>query len=184
MTFTERVASFLKKSLDGEEEEKDKKEKGDEEGSEEDLNLDGGGEGEEGNEMEKSHLEDATEIMSALVDEIKSVNKSLTALAGRQDGIEKSQNDLGEAVVGVAELLSKVAGSPNPVKSVMGKGGLGNGGAGDGGGIAGQLSHAEFEQAQAALAKSCRDKRLSIQQCTRLESEMQKAMVIPGYQMT
>jgi hypothetical protein len=45
MTFTERVASFLKKSLNGDEEEKDKEKKGDGEGSEEDLNLDGDGEG-------------------------------------------------------------------------------------------------------------------------------------------
>jgi hypothetical protein len=106
-------------------------------------------------------------------------------LTKRQDGIEKSQGDLGEAVVGVAELVSKIANSPNPLKGTVAKGGLGNGaaGGGNGNGEGSNLTQTEFEQAQSALTKSCAAKRLSIQQCTRLESEMQKAMVIPGYQM-
>jgi len=138
------------------------------------------GEDEDGEEMEKSGFADATEILKSLVGELKEVNKSLAAISSRQDGVEKAQADIGEAVVGVAELVSKIANSPLSPKTVMSKGGLGSGA---GNGSPAVLSVPEFEQAQAALAKAFRDRRISLHQSARLESEMQKAMNIAGYRM-
>ncbi|MDR1626502.1 MAG: hypothetical protein LBT33_08160 [Spirochaetia bacterium] len=183
--FAKKVQSFLK-SLGGT---RDKGEgKGKEEG-EEDLLLEGQeteaersdeDEDEEEEGMKKSGLVDATEILGSLAEEMKTLNKSLSDMSARQDGIEKSQADIGDAVVGVAAMVARIAGSPNPVKSAMSKGDLG----GEAGGAAsGKLSRAEFEDAQAALSKATREGRISIQKCCQLESDMQKAMAVPGFSM-
>ena len=169
MKFAERVASFFKKSI-GDEEKKN------EVNDPEDEQENGEGEGEN---VEKSNLTDATDLLNALVDELKTMNKSLDALSKRQDGIEKAYEDIGEAVVGVGELVSKIANSPMPLKASMAKGGLGNGATP----ADGRLPLAEYEQAQKALIRACQAKRMSISESTRLDSEMQKAMQIPGYQM-
>jgi hypothetical protein len=166
MTFADRIKSLLK-SIAGGEGEKEKPDDEEEEGFEIDGEIDE--EGDDDDELEKSHLIDATDILHSLAKEMKVLNKSIAALGSRQD-------ELGEAIVGVAELTSRIANLPMPTKSVLAKGGLG-------GGETGRLTKSDFEQAQRALAKSCGEKQISIQQCTRLESEMQKAMVIPGYQM-
>jgi methanogenic corrinoid protein MtbC1 len=121
--------------------------------------------------------------MTALVDELQTLNKSMEAITKRQEGMEKSQTDLGEAVVGVAEMVAKIANSPNPVKAAMTKS-LQGAGAAPATGSGEVLTRREFEQAQRALAKSFAEKKISLFQSTRLESEMQKAMTIVGYQMT
>jgi len=167
MKFTDRVKSFLNKSLPNEEEKED-------ENPDPEQEVEGGG------EVEKSNMVEATEILNALIDELKTMNKSLDALSKRQDGIEKAQADVGEAVVGVAELVSKIANSPMPLKTTMAKGGLGNGAAPESNGL---LPKAEFEQAQKALINACKAGRMSISQSAKLETEMQKAMTIAGYQM-
>jgi archaellum component FlaC len=185
MKFAERVSSFLKSFGGGSDEEKKKE---GEEASKDDINLDnqGGdtsGEGGDG-DMEKSEYADATEIMTSLVDELKTLNKSIEAINKRQEGMEKSQTDLGEAVVGVAELVAKIANSPNPVKATMTKSLPGNGsGTAPAAGNGEVLTRVEFEQAQRALVKSFAEKKISLFQSARLESEMQKAMSIAGYQM-
>jgi len=181
--FAEKVSSFLKSFGGANPKDEEKK---DEDGSDDpDLDLDGDGDNDDGDgdEVKKSDADllDATDVLKALVGELKTVNKSLAAIAKRQDGVEKAQADLGEAVVGVAELVSKVANTPLPQKTVMAKGGLGNETAG--GGNPSQLSQAEFEQAQVALTKAFQGKRITIHQAARLESEMQKAMQLPGYRM-
>jgi len=170
MKFAERVASFFKKSI-GDEEKKN------EVNDPEDEQENGEGEGEN---VEKSNLTDATDLLNALVDELKTMNKSLDALSKRQDGIEKAYEDIGEAVVGVGEMVSKIANSPMPLKTAMAKGGLGNGAAPEASGF---LPKAEFEQAQKALINACKAGRMSISQSAKLETEMQKAMTIAGYQM-
>jgi archaellum component FlaC len=184
MKFSERVSSFLK-SLGGgtDEEKKDEGEKS----AEDNINTDkpdGDTSGEGGDEnMEKSEYADATEIMTSLVDELKTLNKSIEAINKRQEGMEKSQTDLGEAVVGVAELVARIANSPNPVKAAMTKSLPGNGAGTDPAAGSEVLTRAEFEQAQRALAKSFSEKKISLFQSSYLESEMQKAMTIAGYKM-
>ena len=184
-TFGERVNSFLKSLGSEKGEDKEKEEET------EDPDLDQGGEGGEGGEdgddgeVQKSDLRDATEILVGLVSELKEVNKSLSALAKRQDGIEKSQADIGEAVVGVAELVSKIANSPMPRKTAMAKSLGGEDDGKGGGGVAGSgvLDQAEFEKAQRVLTKACTEGRIAVFEASKIESDMQKAMTIPGYQM-
>ena len=175
--FAERVKAFFQKSLDTEE--KDEKKGEEEEEAVETEIEEQSGEGTEGEEVKKSNLTDATDILNALVDELKEVNKSLATLSSRQDGIEKSQVDVGEAIVGVAELVSKIANTPIPPKSTMTKGGLGS----EAGTGNDSLTIPEFQQAQKALTKACGEKKITIHEATMLESEMQKAMQIAGYQM-
>ncbi|GHV91217.1 hypothetical protein AGMMS50268_17200 [Spirochaetia bacterium] len=193
LTFSERVAAFKKSLLGGGSEEGEGKKKGKgENAGDDDLNLDnseGGGEpgdvdvdGDD-DDMKKSYA-DATEIMTALVGELKGINKSLDTLLKRNEGIEKSQADFGESIVGVAEMLAKIGNQPNTVKAAMGKSLPANGGAGAGSAGGDVLTKEEFEQAQKALAKSFNAKEITLFESSRLESEMQKAMTIVGYQMT
>jgi hypothetical protein len=187
MKFAEEVSSFLKSLGGGADEEKKKGDEG-EKTAEDGVNPgdpdgDTSGAGDDG-DMEKSEYADATGIMTSLVDELKTLSKSIEAINKRQEGMEKSQTDLGEAVVGVAEMVARIANSPNPVKAAMTKSLQGNGaGAAPAAGSGEVLTRAEFEQAQRALAKSFSEKKISLFQSTRLESEMQKAMTIVGYQM-
>ena len=172
MKFAEKVNSFLKSLGNGEPDEDEKK------ADDDDLDLDNQeeGEGDEDEVMEKAELTDATEILSALVNELKTVNKSIAYLSSRQDGIEKAQADVGEAIVGVAELVSKIANTPLPLKTtLMVKGGLGS--------VSTQLDKPEFEKAQKALINMRKADEITVFEATRLESEMQKAMQIMGYQM-
>jgi hypothetical protein len=183
-SFGERVNSFLK-SLGGETKGKDEEK----EEETEDPDLDQAGDDDNGGDadddtVQKSDIVDATDILTGLVSELKEVNKSLTVLAKRQDGIEKSQTDIGEAVVGVAELVSKIANSPMPQKTVMSKS-IGGGTAPNGGGVdgSGVLTQVEFEKAQRALSKACKENRIAVFEASKIEYDMQKAMTIPGYQM-
>jgi len=183
MKFAEMVASVLK-SLGGSDPNEEEKEKEDGGSENPDQNQEENGDEEQDDDtMEKSgtdDLFDVTTIMKALVGEFKAVNKSLNAIAKRQDGLEKAQEDVGDAVVGVAAIVAKLANAPMPTKAAMAKSVQG-GNAGDG--KLAQLTKAEFEQGQVALTKACKEKRITLFDATRLESEMQKAMQIPGYRM-
>ena len=183
MKFAEMVKSFVQKSTGGTDSQEEPKKPNEETNTQAAAAGSEAGNGnpekEDGKEMEKSELTDATEILNALVDELKTIDKSLASLASRQDVIEKAQADVGEAVVGVAELVSKIANTPVPTKGTLAKGGLGNEVAAP----SGKLDTAEFHEAQIALNKAYTAKRISIQEASKLETEMQKAMLIPGYRM-
>jgi hypothetical protein len=181
MGFADKVTSFMKSLTGGE---------GNKDGSDpKDQNLDGGNteEGEEENEDMEKGLVDATEVLGSLVTELKDMNKSLKALVEKQETLEKSQGDVGEAIVGVAEMVAKIANAPIPPKSAMAKGNLG------GGAPAGAFPKAaqpdasptvdELERAQDVLVKAVREGEISIQKSEQISSSLQKAMVIPGYKM-
>jgi hypothetical protein len=158
-------------------------------GQEPDINLDnqetGGDPGEDGKDKEKTEksLVDATEILGSLVSELQDMNKSIKAvIAGNAD--------VGEAVVGVAEMVNRIANAPVPPKSAMAKGGLGSGGGAPGGGAFPKAeqpdivpTEEEFERAQAVLIKSFRDGEITIEKSEMISSDLQKAMRIPGYKM-
>jgi hypothetical protein len=175
-TFSEMVGSFLKSIGGGDTDADEKKE---EEGTVTDPDEN---ENEEDVQKSNGDLLDVTDIMKALVGEIKTLNKSLESLAARQDGIEKAQEDIGEAIVGVAELVSRVANAPLPKKTTMAKGGFGNGATG--GGDTGRLPEPEFNKAMTALRKAVAEKRISVHEFAGIETELQKAMQIPGYRMS
>ena len=181
MKFAERVKSFLAKSFtDGERKEPDE---------DEDVDLENEGETEDDDSdeaMKKNKGEDmvdATDILKGLVNELKDMNKSIKALTENQKTLEKSNVDVGEAVVSVAEMVSKIAGTPLSPKSVMAKGNLG--------GSAGTQTRqpaivptqAEFERAQDILVKAVAAGEITLLKSEMISSSMQKAMAIPGFRM-
>ncbi|GHT84394.1 hypothetical protein FACS1894137_07380 [Spirochaetia bacterium] len=134
--------------------------------------------------MEKSYA-DATEIMTALVGELKEINKSLDTLLKRNEGIEKSQEDFGESIVQVAEMVAKIGNQPNTLKGTVSKSLPAGGGATDAGSSGSDvLTTAEFEKAQKALTKAFSAKEITLFESSRLEHEMQKAMTVVGYKMS
>jgi predicted transcriptional regulator len=179
MNFAERVKSFLAKSFSGE--------GNDDTDDEDDLDLDTDQDGEGGEDVKKGDLVDATEILGSLVTELGEIKKSLKTVSEKQNTFEKSQSDVGEALVCISEVLGKIAGTPLPAKSVMAKGNLGSGSIGA---LANQVTVPkepptleEFEQAQGALVKSVQAGKISMQKAEIISSDMQKAMNIPGYSM-
>jgi len=182
MKFADAVKSFLAKSFGGGEK-GDPEEKGKDDPDLENQDGEENGETEDGENMEKS-LVDATDILGSLVTELKDINKSLKALTENQKTLEKSHVDVGEAVVGVAEMVAKIAGAPVSTKSVMAKGNLG-------GPAARQTvqqpavapTQDEFERAQGVLVKAVAAGEITLQKSEMISSSMQKAMVLPGYKM-
>jgi hypothetical protein len=179
MKFADMVKSFLAGGNG------DPEEKGKNDPDLDDQNEEGTG-GTEGDGMNKSDLLDATEILGALVTELREVNKSLKALSEKQETLEKSQLDVGEAIVCVSEVVGKIAGIPVSPKSVMAKGNLG----GTSGAFASQVTQpktpptqAEFERAQDVLFKSVQAGEIDMYRAEMISSDMQKSMAYPGYTM-
>jgi len=184
MNFADRVKSFLgiTKSLNGEGNGDPSEGK-----NEPDKNQDGAGGTEGGEGVNKSDLVDATEILGDLVNELRDINKSLKAVIAKQETLEKSQSDVGEAVVAVSEVVGKIAGIPVSTKSVMAKGNLG---AAPASGFTKPVmppktppTQAEFERAQKELIKSVNAGEITMIQSEMISSDMQKSMAIPGYTM-
>jgi hypothetical protein len=186
MKFAERVQSFLAKSFGGEGNgDLDEKKKKDSDF--EDQDEEGTVETEGDEDMEKG-LVDATEILGSLVTELREIRKSLKTLTEKQDTLEKSQIDVGEAVVCISEVVGKIAGIPVSTKSVMAKGNLGGGAAS--GGFTRQVTQpkvqptqAEFERAQNVLFKSVQAGEITMQYAEMVSSDMQKSMAYPSYAM-
>jgi hypothetical protein len=182
MSFSNKVQSFLKSlsggDPSGEPPKKDEKTDPDL-GTDPDKNE--GGEGGSGDgDMEKGgKLVDATDVLNGLVAELEEMRKSLQTLAA-------NQNDIGESIVGVAEMVNRIANSPIPPKSAMAKGGLGAAGGGafpaavQQGGIP---TEEEFERAQSVLTKSYQAGEITMLKSEMISSDLQKAMRIPGYKM-
>lgn len=186
MTFAERVR-LLTKSFTGGEGSGDPGEDGKKDPGELENQEGEGTEGAEGGEVNKSDLVDATEILGSLVTELREINKSLKTLTERQETLEKSQTDVGDAVVCISEVVGKIAGLPVSPKTVMAKGNMGGGAAG---GFTQQVTQpkapptqAEFERAQNVLVKSVQAGEISMYQAEMISSDMQKSMVYPGYAM-
>lgn len=174
MKFGEMVSNLLKSlTNDGKKEEEPAKQ------DEDEPQLEGGETGEDG--ADKDKYQDVTDIMKGLVSELADVNKSLKAIIS-------SQGDVGEAVVGVAEMVSRIAKTPIPPKSVMAKGGM-TGATGTGwfpSGVkqgADKPTQADFERAQEILVKSFRAGEIDLIKAELISSDMQRAMIVPGHTM-
>jgi hypothetical protein len=184
MKFADRVSSFLSLAKSHGGEGNGDPGEGKKNLDVDDQDTDGADDTGSGDDMNKSDLFDATDILGDLVTELKEMNKSLKALTAKQETLEKSQLDVGEAIVAVSEVVGKIAGMPVSPKTVMAKGNLGGGTAG--------VSHTqpktpptqtEFERAQNVLNKSVQAGEISMIQAEIISSDLQKSMAIPGYTM-
>jgi hypothetical protein len=183
-SFAEEVKTFVKSLAGGEPQGNDEDDLNhDDEGKGQEGAGEGGGEG-EGEDVQKG-LVDATGILNSLVAELNDVNKSLKTIIAGQD-------DVGGAIVGVAEMVNRIANTPLPTKSAMAKsipsGGVPASGAG-GGAFPRAVqpnerpTQEEFERAQDILIKSFRNNEITLQKSEMISSDLQKAMRIPGYKM-
>jgi hypothetical protein len=163
MKFAEMVSSLLKSLTEG----------GQKQDTEDEPELD-----EDNLRAGTDQLKDVTDIMKALVSEIAAMNKSLETLI-------TGQGDMGEAVVGVAQMVSRIAHTPIAPKSVMAKGGLTTGAAGTSFLPQGtdRPTWTEFERAQEILVKSYKAGEISLEKSELISSDMQKAVLIPGHTM-
>jgi len=180
--FTMAVSAFMKAFADKETNKKTDIEEDDDLPEDDDLENDADTD-EDDEEMKKSESEivDATDVMRSLVFEFKTMNKALKTLIEKQETLEKSQSDVGEAVIGVAEMLSKVANTPMPTKTIMAKSQDGTKTSTQKQGIE-PLTQAEFKRAQQVLVKAYKDGEISLMKSEQISSDLQKAMHF-GYEL-
>jgi hypothetical protein len=175
--FSEKVAEILK-SLNG----KDDGKKNDDD----DINLDsdsqksgenenGGQNGDAGQDGNAGQggLIDGTELLASIKDELEAVNKSLAVIP-----------DIGEAIVLLSDMVSKMANSPLPAKSLINKGGFGNERSATSQSTASvRPTREEFERVQEILCEAVKSGKITIQKSCRIESDIQKAMVLPNFSL-
>jgi hypothetical protein len=188
--FANAVSSILK-SLTGEKAGEETKEEEEDGILADDLELgddpeQGGGEGgEDDKKVEKSKVIDASQLIVGLQDDIEGIRKSMDENSTRYEELEKSIADIGEAVVNVAQVIAQIANAPVPTQSIMGKGGLGGPAIAKGGFVAPKErpTSDDLEEVQMVLNKAYREGRIDLHRSTRIESDMQKAIRDPGFNL-
>jgi hypothetical protein len=187
--FASAVSSILK-SLTGDKEEgkEEKKDEGTETFSEEDLEIEGGEEEpeDEGDGVKKSRkVINANELLVGLQEDLGGIRKSLEESDARYDEIQKSIDDLGEAIVQIGAALSQIANSPLPTQSVFSKSLGSQAGMGKSGAVApkDRPTMEDLNRVQIALNKAYREGRIDLHKSTRIESDMQKAIRDPRFNL-
>jgi len=107
---------------------------------------------------------DGSAVIKALAKELQSLKKSIKEL-------HEENVDLGNSMLGIANIVKSVADAETPVRSVLNKSMVG------GGSPSGKRpSVAEFDMVKDILAKSVRDGEISVFRSTAIEGEVQKSM--------
>ncbi|MCL2174466.1 MAG: hypothetical protein FWB73_00325 [Treponema sp.] len=118
-------------------------------------------------------------LLTSLSEDLAEIRKSATT---KIEDLEKAVDDIGVALQGIAEAVAIIGGQPAPKQSVMGKSTTQTGGAqksatGD------RPTLQDFEAAQEAISKAYRAGRIDLHKSTRLESDLQKAMRNPNFNL-
>lgn len=194
-SFSNAVSELLK-SLTGqrEDEEDINKDRGvkttDDNGTGDDVNLDNGKDGNTGDEddadgedTEEPEEEpddnsdddqnvDGSEVLKALDFELSEMRKSMETL-------RKQNEDLGNALVNLAQMVYAIGDEKNPPRSTMAKSMNGNS-VQNNGARKGRPTLEEFAKVQSILTKAVAAGEISLQKSTMIESEVQRVMQLGG----
>jgi hypothetical protein len=180
--FASAVSSVLKSLTGNKDEGKEKEEEEFPEG--ETLEIEEGDPEEEG-AVKKSKIINANDLLVGLQEDLGEIRKSLEDSDSRYDEIQKSIEDLGEAIVQIGTALSQFANSPIPPQSIMGKSLGGPAGAKKGGVVApkDRPTMDDLQRVQIALNKAYKEGRIDLQKSVKIESDMQKAIRNPAFNL-
>ena len=146
-------------------------------------------------------VEDATPVLKALaahIEKLEETNeviaKSLAALVEQSQQNATLQKSIGEGMLAIMGQTKQIAESPAPRRSAVSaldamlKGGFGNGGTqpGAGGGAATrhrQFTHADLDEAKDILCKAVADNKLTTLEAGRAETQINKSIQNPGFQI-
>lgn len=182
-----KAVSDLMKSLTGgnQKDEEDEINKGDneEEGKvvltdENDVNLDdeeleddeeGGDNEDEEDDEDDEELVDGGEVLKAL-------DSSITSLAKSQRATEKRLNDLGEAIVGLAEMVSAIGNQKIPSKTVLNKSMTATGVKNTKQNLSTRPTDEDLYNVQLVLKKAVDEGEIDMIQSSMISSDFQKCM--------
>jgi hypothetical protein len=144
-------------------------------------------------EVEDDDVEDATPVLKALAENIEKLGEnqnviaeSLAALLDQSTQNATLQKSIGESLLAVMERTEQIAGSPAPRKSaltaleaaMMKKSGLGGGGKRHR-----QFTPADLDEAKDILCKAVADKKLTILESGKAETQINKSILNPAFQI-
>jgi hypothetical protein len=178
----------LRKAIGGAGGEPDADEADAEDGEEEE----GDGEGDSGFTDATPTLEEMAKHIGALEENQELVAKSLAEVLEQGARSEAMQKSIGEGLLAVMERTERIAASPEPRKGAvtaleeaMAKA-MGGGASADGAGAARrhrQFTREDFEQAKEILSKAVADKKLTLPELCHAETQIQKSMLFPAFQI-
>lgn len=124
---------------------------------------------------------DATEVLGAILEEVKKSNETMAALTQRIDDIEAQQDDVSKSILGIASGLAKVANAPVPPKSAtsIAKSDVGGGAGAMANGGALRPTKEDYEVCKSALNAAFKDRansHLTLERSEHLSSAFQKAV--------
>ena len=140
--------------------------------------------GKDGEEISKSlpdGYSDATEVLGAILEEVKKSNETMAALTQRIDDIEAQQDDVSKSILGIASGLAKVASAPVPPKSATSimKSDVGGGAGATASGGALRPTTEDYAICKSALNAAFRDRansHLTLEHSEHLSSAFQRAV--------
>ena len=156
--------------------------KGNEDGaSADDENLDDGNDGidlddddedkddEDGGKNDDEDMVDGGEVLKAL-------DVTISTLAKSQKATEKRLNDLGEAIVGLAEMVSVIGNQKIPPRTVLNKSMIADGNNAGKQNLSARPTEDDLYRVQCVLAKAVKEGRLDMVKSSMISSDMQKCM--------
>ena len=182
-SFSSAVSDLMKSLTGGNQKDNDDDiRKGEDAGSDEsdidlddegDIELDDDDEGNEGGdkdgEKEDDDDVDGAEMLKALDDSLVTMRKSLVAANKRLD-------DLGEAVVGIAQMVSAIGNQQIPPRTVLNKSMNGGGSGADRQNLSVRPTEEDLYNVQIALKKAVDEKEIDMIQASMISSDFQKCM--------
>jgi hypothetical protein len=144
--------------------------------------LDGNDGGEGGDDVGKSStVINANELLVNLQEDLDGMRKSLDKV----DELKESIEDIGESINELAKAIAVLANTPAPTQSVLGKSAGRQPGIQKGGisAPADRPTVADLEEAQVLLNKAFKAGRIDLHTSTRIESDMQKAIRNPNFNL-
>lgn len=140
-------------------------------GDEDDENNDEPEEGSDDN-SDDDQMVDGSELLKSLDYELSEMRKSMKVL-------RKQNEDLGKAVVDLAQMVYAIGNEKNPPRSTMAKSMNGNS-VQNKGSREGRPTLEEFTKVQSILTKAVAAGEISLQKSTMIESEVQRVMQLGG----
>lgn len=124
---------------------------------------------EDGGKNDDEDMVDGGEVLKAL-------DVTISTLAKSQKATEKRLNDLGEAIVGLAEMVSVIGNQKIPPRTVLNKSMIADGNNAGKQNLSARPTEDDLYRVQCVLAKAVKEGRLDMVKSSMISSDMQKCM--------
>lgn len=141
----------------------------------------GGGDGDDDEDDEE--FVDAEEVIKALADEVEQLKVGQEKIIAALAQSEKFQKSMGEGMIGLMEAYGEIAKTPLPRKGTSGDPGMNKGGFTGAAHQHRQFKRGDFDTLRPIMTKAVTDGELSLQDCGKLETQINKSIMNPEFQI-